>query len=88
VRCESCGLEELAMKTVRPRSGGVFLVLCDPCYGPRAGEVWVVAGRVIVHGKCRSCGHWFSLRELAGISPGGKWDAPSGLCSGCASTTP
>ncbi|MDP9475135.1 MAG: hypothetical protein M3R38_05490 [Actinomycetota bacterium] len=86
--CEGCASSDLALKTVRWRSGERRFALCDPCWEPLSGFLWVVVGPVPAHGRCRSCGHWFGLQELAGISPGGKWDAPSGLCGDCSSTTP
>ncbi len=78
VKCSRCGHEEPAMKTVRPRSGGASFLLCDACYSPLAPSLWIVAGHLAVHGKCRVCSGWFSLRELEDTRPGGKWDAPSG----------
>ncbi len=71
------------MKTVRPRSGGASFLLCDPCYEPLVGSVFIVAGHLPAHGKCRCCSGWFSLRELEDLKPGGRWDAQSGLCLGC-----
>ena len=87
--CEGCGAEAQVMKTCRRRDGegSEAGVLCDPCYAPLADSVWIVAGMVPAHGKCRSCAHWFSVGELAGLAKGGKWDAPSGLCVDCASCT-
>ncbi len=75
------------MKTVRWRTGERRFTLCDLCHSPLAASVWIVAGMVPAHGKCRSCAHWFSVGELAGLAKGGKWDAPSGLCVDCASCT-
>ena len=83
MKCSRCGHQSLAMKTLRPRSGGVSFLLCDPCWEPLATSVWIVAGHLPAHGKCRECLGWFSLRELEYMQPGGKWDAPSGICSGC-----
>ncbi len=81
--CEGCGVEALVMKTVRWRTGERRFVLCDPCHGPLADSLWVVAGVVPAHGKCRGCSHWFSVRELVEQKAGGKWDSPSGVCFSC-----
>jgi len=83
VGCEGCGFEAPALKTCRQRTEERRFVLCDPCYVPLAGSLWIVAGLASVHGKCRACSGWFSLRELEDPRPGGKWDAPSGICLGC-----
>ncbi len=83
MECEGCGASAPSLKTVRWRKGERRFALCDPCWIPLAGSLWVVGGPVPVHGKCRGCAHWFSLRDLSEIRPGGKWDAPSGLCLGC-----
>ncbi len=81
--CEGCGYSAAALKTCRWKTGERRFVLCDPCWEPVAASLWVVAGSAPAHGRCRDCGGWSSVRELAGISQGGKWDAPSGLCPGC-----
>ena len=59
-------------------------------YGPAPAEekdptmrsVWNVVGPVPAHGTCRSCGHWHAVGELVDAKPGGRRDAPSGLCQG------
>ncbi len=84
--CCSCGCEAASLPTVRWRSGERRFTLCPVCLDrPLRSFVWIVVGPVPVHGKCRGCSHWFSLRDLAEQRPGGKWDAPSGLCQGCVS---
>jgi hypothetical protein len=83
VICEGCGLKAPALKTCRWRTGDRRFTLCDSCWEPLISSVWIVAGRVPAHGKCGVCGGWFSLRDLLEISPGGKYDAPSGICSEC-----
>ena len=81
--CEGCGYSAAALKTCRWRTGARHFTLCDPCWEPLVSSVWIVAGHLPAHGKCRGCSGWFSLRELEDLRPGGKWDALSGLCSRC-----
>src|SRR3712207_6188145 len=65
VLCHSCGAEAVTLKTCRYRTGGEqTFVLCDRCYAPIAGAVWIVPGPVACFGTCRSCGSWHSLRDL------------------------
>lgn len=71
------------MKTVRPRLSGASFLLCDSCWEPLAESVFIVAGHLPAHGKCRGCSRWLSLRELTEIQPGGKWDSSSGRCRDC-----
>ncbi len=84
--CEACGRTAPALKTVRWKTGGGRkFVLCDGCYAPLAGSVWITRGRVPVHGFCPGCSGWYSVRELAELRPSAwKWDAPLGRCRGCA----
>jgi hypothetical protein len=84
MRCEGCGFEAPALKTVRWKTGDRRFVLCDPCWLAIRGSVWIVVGPTLVFGKCRGCSHWFSLRDLSGRRPGGRWDSPEGICAGCA----
>ncbi len=81
--CEGCGVEGLVLKTCRRRDGECTGVLCAPCWEPLADSLWIVAGPVAAHGRCRVCGGWASVRELVEQKAGGKWDAPSGVCSSC-----
>jgi hypothetical protein len=32
---------------------------------------------------CQGCSGWFSLGDLADVTPGGRRGAPSGLCTTC-----
>jgi hypothetical protein len=84
VRCECCGLVAPAFKTCRWRTGTRTFVLCDPCHSPMRGAMWIVPGMVAVHGVCRGCSGWFSLRDLSHVTLGGKRGAPSGRCTSCA----
>jgi hypothetical protein len=85
VRCDQCGTAASVLKACRwrPRGERTF-ALCDSCWHPIRDSLWIVPGPVACFGKCRSCGSWFALQELFDLAPGGKWDAPSGLCPGCA----
>ena len=85
--CSECGQEGPAHKTVYWIADGdeaEEYVLCEPCYGEVADEVWIVPGPCVVFGKCRLCGEWESLRDLSDRRGGGRWDSPTGLCPGCA----
>jgi hypothetical protein len=85
MRCDRCGAEAPVLKSCRWRTGGERLfALCDECHAPVRGAVWIRPGPVPCFGRCRGCSHWFSVRELSDLRPGGRWDSPSGLCSGCA----
>ncbi len=87
MRCEGCGVEALAFKTVRWRKGVARrkFALCDGCYYGLAASVWIVRGPRPVWGQCRGCGEWFSVRELEDRVGGGRWDSPSGICPSCTS---
>lgn len=81
--CEGCGYSAPVLKTCRWRTGERYFSLCDSCYELVEESVFIVAGPLPAHGKCRGCSGWFSTRELEDLIPGGKWDAPTGLCLGC-----
>ena len=84
MRCEGCGDEALAMKTVRWKGGERRFVLCDLCYARISCSLWIVPGHHAVHGVCRGCSGWFPLGELSDLTLGGKRGAPSGTCTSCA----
>jgi hypothetical protein len=85
VRCDSCGFEAAVLKSCRWRVvGEQTFVLCDSCHAPIAAVVWIVPGPGPCFGTCRGCGSWFSVRNLAERALGGKYNAPSGICPGCA----
>lgn len=85
MRCDRCGAEAPVLKTCRWRNGnGVPFALCDPCWLPISGAVWVVRGPVTCFGQCRRCSEWFSVRELEDRTGGGRWDSLSGVCENCA----
>jgi hypothetical protein len=87
--CEGCGVVAPALKTVRWRSGERRFVLCDPCWGPMRGAMWVVPGDFTVTARCDACGAYLNPRELVPETrrPGGGYKRDviaSGLCRGCA----
>jgi hypothetical protein len=89
MRCEGCGLEAQALKTVRWRRGKHRFVLCDRCYAPHSASLWIVPAPFVITSRCDSCGRYCSLGELdpATSRPGGygKRDLVStGLCRSCA----
>jgi hypothetical protein len=85
VRCSACGMDAPVLKTCRWRTSSErTFALCDPCWLPIRGAVWVVPGPVACFGSCTRCGLWFSVRELAECTGGGKQGAPSGVCRSCA----
>jgi hypothetical protein len=85
VRCNQCGTSAPALKTCRWRGiGEQLFALCDGCWHPLHATVWVVPGPVACFGSCTRCGGWFSVRDLAERTGGGKQGAPSGVCRGCA----
>jgi hypothetical protein len=73
------------MKTVRWRhQEAPHFALCEECWEPISGVLWILRGPVPAHGFCPSCSEWFSVRELSELSPAGwKWDSPAGLCPNC-----
>ncbi len=84
MRCESCGFEALALKTVRWRTGKRRFALCDPCCEPLRDAVWIVPGLVPCFGTCSRCNEWVSVRDLRGLVPGGRRSAWAGTCVSCA----
>lgn len=85
MKCCICGLTAPALKTVRrgDGSGSEASVLCDSCYQPLAGKVWIVPGWSICWGTCRLCGVWVSVNDLEDPRLGGRHGAYSGMCPDC-----
>lgn len=84
--CESCGVERLAMKTVRWRTGKRRFVLCDECWEPLAASLWIVPGDFSITARCDRCRDYLNPSELVTITPGGatKRDIiASGVCRDC-----
>ncbi len=85
--CEACGYEALALKTVRWRTGKRTFVLCDECWEPISGSLWVVPGDFSITARCDECRSYVNPSELATSYPGGatKRDIiASGVCKDCA----
>jgi uncharacterized Zn finger protein len=90
MRCEVCGHEEFAMKTVRwravDRKTARRFVFCDPCYEPLRDALWIVPGAFTITSRCDSCGAFVRPQDLVESRPGGhgKRDLVStGLCAEC-----
>lgn len=83
MKCEGCGVEALALKTVRWRRGKRRFVLCDCCHGDLAACVWVVAGRETVAARCERCESFFNPDGMAKPRPAGRWDSFGGVCRDC-----
>ena len=88
--CEGCGFEDAALKTGRWRGGERRFVLCNPCWEPLPGTLWVVPGPFTVTARCDQCGGYLNPRELAPEArrPGGGYKRDviaSGLCRECGS---
>ncbi len=86
--CEGCGAEGW-LKTVRWRNGTRRFVLCDDCWRPISGSVWIVRGEVNVTSRCDRCHFYVHPLEIAPETarPGGGYKrdiVSSGLCLYCA----
>jgi len=87
MRCTRCGVEEAAMKTVRPRSGGASpFQLCDGCYPALRRWVWIIPGHVTVTARCDACLEFVNPREIVPetLRPAGWKEAYGGTCRMCA----
>ncbi len=87
MRCDKCGHEELALKTVKlrayPERRGV---LCDECFSPLADRLWIIPGHFNVTGRCDSCGRYVHPREIEPSTlrnGAAKRDIYTGTCSAC-----
>ena len=60
-----------------------MFALCDGCWLPISGAVWIVAGPVPCFGNCRTCREWVSVRDLSERTGGGRWDSITGVCADC-----
>lgn len=88
MRCSGCGAVG-HFKTVRQRDAAwnETFALCDSCWEPIRGEVWIRPGPISVTSRCDRCGHYVHPHELVTSRPGGaaKRDVVStGICVSCA----
>ena len=81
--CAFCGEGDKWIKTCRTKDGSRLRV-CDPCW--EVLRIWlvIVPGDAVVTARCDWCGRYFNPREMAVVSPGGRYDAYSGICGTCA----
>ncbi len=83
--CDNCGVESLALKTCRFRTGEIGFVLCDPCWEPLRDTVWIVPGETVVTVRCDRCGSYGNPQDYEGLRPAGRKDCFGGLCRECVS---
>jgi hypothetical protein len=80
--CAFCGEGDRWIKTCRTEDG--LIRVCDPCYEVLSQWLVVVSGDAVVTSRCDECGAYFNPREMAKVSPGGRYNAYSGTCRTCA----
>jgi hypothetical protein len=83
--CAFCGEGDKWIKTCRTKDGS-RLRICDPCWEVLSPWLVIVPGDEVVTARCNGCGAYFNPREMAQVSPGGRYDAYSGICEMCAKT--
>jgi hypothetical protein len=81
--CAFCGEGDQWIKTCRGKNGS-RLRLCDPCWEALLPWLVIVPGDGVVTARCDECGAYFNPREMAKVSPGGRYNAYSGTCESCA----
>lgn len=81
--CAFCGGGDRWIKTCRTRDGSRIRV-CDPCWQVLSPWLIIVPGNYVVTARCDGCGAYFSPREMAEFSSGGRYNAYSGTCRACA----
>ena len=81
--CELCGGGDMWIKTCLTTEGSRLLV-CDECYEEHAAALVIVPGDRTVMARCDSCWRYGNPREFVEVSPGGRKNAYSGTCAGCA----
>lgn len=83
--CEGCGATGWR-KTCRWRTGIRRFVLCDDCWRPISGSVWIVRGEVNVTSRCDLCGYYVHPEALVTSRPGGGYKrdlVSTGICGVC-----
>jgi hypothetical protein len=84
--CAFCGEGDRWIKTCRIKDG--LVRVCDPCWEVLAPWLVVVPGDGVVTARCDGCGTYYNPREMALVSPGGRYNAYSGTCGACAKVAP
>ena len=80
--CAFCGEGDRWIKTCR--TGDEYrLRVCDPCWEVLGSWLMIVPGDYVVTARCEGCGGYFNPREMAEVSPGGRYNAYSGTCGAC-----
>jgi hypothetical protein len=83
VVCDRCGATGW-LKTCRWRDGGEqTFVLCDGCWLPLAGAVWIIPGGSTVTARCDECDGFMNPRELA-VRRALVKEVYRGTCATCA----
>ena len=80
--CAFCGEGDKWIKTCRTSDG--LIRVCDPCYEVLESWLVIIPGDKVVTARCDGCGAYFNPREMARVSPGGRYDAYMGTCAMCA----
>ena len=80
--CAFCGEGDNWIKTCRISDGSRIRV-CDPCWDVLSSWLTIVPGDGVVTARCDECGRYFNSREMAQFSPGGRYNAYSGVCGVC-----
>ena len=81
--CAFCGEGDRWIKTCCTKDGSRIRV-CDPCWEVLAPWLIVVPGERVVTARCDGCGRYFNPRDMAKVSPGGRYNTYSGTCRTCA----
>jgi hypothetical protein len=80
--CAFCGEGDRWIKTCRTKED--LIRVCDPCWEVLRLWLVVVPGDGVVTARCDLCGSYFNPREMAQVSPGGRYNAYWGTCGTCA----
>jgi hypothetical protein len=80
--CAFCGEGDMWIKTCRTKDGPIRV--CDPCWEILSSWLVIVPGDGVVTARCEGCEAYFNPREMALVSPGGRYNAYSGTCEACA----
>jgi hypothetical protein len=80
--CSFCGEGDRWIKTCRTKDS--LFHVCDHCWEALSPWLVIVPGDGVVTARWDVCGTYFNPREMAGFSPGGRYNAYSGACEACA----